>query len=142
MQCQVKTNNRPTKSPFVLSNSNSLADYFREIWDPNLLQKKQQFYAMFFNSKDKFICCRLLSTGDKTGYLADVNNLALVTLQCNAEYVVIAHNNPKCILKPSLYDLAITRKISAVMKLLKVTLIDHVILTPKAHITFDQLLLM
>lgn len=57
-------------------------------------------------------------------------------LLCNASGIIVAHNHPTRNLKPSSSDIKITAQIKEATKIMGIFLLDHIILTPDAHMSF------
>jgi DNA repair protein RadC len=55
-----------------------------------------------------------------------------------AAYVILAHNHPSGILKPSPDDLATTRQLVDAGRIVGISVLDHIIITEKGHLSFKQ----
>ena len=94
--------------------------------------------AFFLNRKNKLIGYRLICSGTAHQCIIDVKLLTSLALHTMASNVIIAHNHPSSILKPSKQDKEITEKIKSILALIDVTLLDHFIVTEKAYFSFVE----
>jgi len=69
-----------------------------------------------------------ISQGGLTGSVIDVRLIAQYAITANASAALLAHNHPSGTLKPSHSDIEITKKVKDAMKLLDITLLDHLII--------------
>lgn len=71
-----------------------------------------------------------LSKGGITGVSVDLRLLFAVVLKSLSVGIILCHNHPSGTLKPSEADKDITKKIKAAAKLLDISVLDHIIITP------------
>ena len=71
-----------------------------------------------------------MSSGGITGTLVDLRILFAVALKTLAISIIISHNHPSGILRPSHSDIILTNKIKKASELLDIKLLDHIIITP------------
>ena len=55
-----------------------------------------------------------------------------------AASVILAHNHPSGVLKPSPDDIAVTRQLVDAGKILGISVLDHIIITKKGHLSFKE----
>lgn len=55
-----------------------------------------------------------------------------------AASVILAHNHPSGLLKPSPDDLAVTAQMVEAGKILGISVLDHIIITPKGYLSFKE----
>ncbi|WP_061996559.1 JAB domain-containing protein [Clostridium sp. ATCC 25772] len=57
-----------------------------------------------------------------------VGEIFRIALLCNAKYLIIAHNHPSNNMKPSEYDIKITKQIGQIAKMFNMNLLDSIII--------------
>ena len=77
-----------------------------------------------------------LSKGGITGTLVDVRLVLKNALEVGATGIILAHNHPSGTLKPSEADKQITAKIKTAGTALDIKLLDHLIITEQAYVSF------
>jgi DNA repair protein RadC len=70
-------------------------------------------------------------TGGLTGTVADIRLILGIALKACACNIIISHNHPSGNLKPSGADQELTNKLKEAGKLIDITLLDHIILSPE-----------
>jgi len=96
--------------------------------------KKETFMVLFLNSWNHLLEFQTFAgTVDRAAvYPREVAEKCLLV---RATSVIIAHNHPSGICMPSEGDLATTRRIQEALATIDVRLVDHIIVTPTAHLS-------
>lgn len=102
-----------------------------ENWNKDEIELQESFKVMLLNNANRVKGILELSRGGITGTLVDVRIVFAVVLKSLTTAIILAHNHPSGILKPSEADRRITRKIQEAAKLFDVKLLDHLILSPE-----------
>lgn len=119
--------------------SSSLAyELIKSLWNTETICFQENFAALFFNTSKKVIGWRVLSTGTMNKCIVDIKLLASLALHCMATEVMIVHNHPSGNLNPSACDKDLTQTIKAALKLIDVTLLDHLIITEEGYYSFSD----
>jgi DNA repair protein RadC len=71
-----------------------------------------------------------ISQGGLTGTLVDLRILFAVTLKSLSVALIICHNHPSGLMRPSTADIELTEKIKKAAELFDIKLLDHLILAP------------
>lgn len=74
-----------------------------------------------------------ISYGKIDQVTVDYASVLKTALLSNASSIVIAHNHPSNILKPSETDIEMTRKIASICKVFRIKLIDSIIVVPNGE---------
>lgn len=98
--------------------------------------KHEEFWTVFLNNSNVIISKQQLSKGGITGTLVDVRLLMRKALELGAVGIIICHNHPSGTLKISEADKLITAKIKKAATVLDIKLLDHLIITEQAYISF------
>ena len=125
------------EQPKILS-SNDAHLLIKKLWDNENIFLQEQFAALFFNQAKRMIGWKVLSTGTMTKCIVDIKLLASLALQCMCTDVIITHNHPSGNLNPSACDKTLTQTIKDALKLIDVTLIDHLIITNDGYYSFSD----
>jgi len=96
----------------------------------------EEFWVVFLNQDNRVLGKKQLTKGGIASALVDVRMLFKAALEYAATGVIIAHNHPSGSLKPSLEDKKITQKVVDAGKFLDILLLDHLIITQNAYLSF------
>jgi len=95
-------------------------------------------WALLLDAKKKPLAVVQIGQGGEASSTVSVSELARAALLSGASAIVLAHNHPSGDPNPSDEDIAITKRIHAALRLLDVTLLDHIILTPDRHVSLKS----
>ena len=90
--------------------------------------KKEHFFAIYLNSKNKIIGEKLISVETINQSLVDHREIFKEAFKYNANAFVLVHNHPSGDPRPSPEDLEITKKIKECGKVTDIELLDHIII--------------
>lgn len=96
----------------------------------------EEFWVLFMNNSNVILSKQQLSKGGITGTLVDVRLLIKKTLELGAVAIIICHNHPSGTLIISEADKQITSKIKIAAAILDIKLLDHLIITEQAYVSF------
>ncbi|MCW3074049.1 MAG: repair protein [Flaviaesturariibacter sp.] len=128
---KVKNSERP-----VVLNAEGAIIVFQQNWEMDKINLLEQFKVLFLNRAHKVLGILHLSSGGITGTVADVRLIFAAAIKANAVSIIIAHNHPSGVLKPSSVDMDITQKIKSAGKILDVALLDHLIVSSEGFYSF------
>ena len=78
----------------------------------------------------------LISEGGITETCADVRVILQAALLTNSVAIILAHNHPSGSMKPSRQDMEITKQVKDAARLMRITVLDHLILTDTGYYSF------
>jgi len=113
-----------------INSSVNARDVLMEVWDKKLLNVQEQFYILLTDRRNNIIGYEDISKGGISGTIADITLVGAIATKALAKGVIIAHNHPSGDTSPSKEDLNLTNKIRDGLKLLEITLLDHIIFAP------------
>ena len=120
-----------SKKRKVFKDAKDVADYLRPLFlDTN---NNERLYALCLDSQDRLVACRVISDGDIDSSALDTRKLASIVLEVKAKKVILSHNHPNGSLVPSKADSIATQHTFELLRLLKVQLADHIIITDKSY---------
>lgn len=109
-------------------------------WDENKIGFVEQAKILLLNRAHRVLGIYEVSTGGVTGTIVDPKIVFIAALKANACSIILAHNHPSGNLKPSAADQELTRRIKEGGRLLEISMLDHLIVTPEAYYSFaDEL---
>jgi DNA repair protein RadC len=112
-----------------------VADYLRPLY---LDTNNERIYAVCLDADNRMIACRVISDGDIDSSAFDSRKLAAIVLEVKAKKVILSHNHPNGSLVPSPNDCRVTAMAFELLKLLKVQLVDHIIVTDKSYFSMSR----
>lgn len=95
-------------------------------------------FALYLTGGDELVDCRRVSHGSETLVNVDARRLAEAMLSSAAEKLYLAHNHPRGRPTPSQKDRELTRKLSAELALVGLTLLDHFIFADDTAISLSE----
>ncbi|MCL1938816.1 MAG: DNA repair protein RadC [Candidatus Azobacteroides sp.] len=107
-----------------IRNSRDIYDFFHPILGD---LPHEEFWALFVNRSHQIIDKLKISQGGVSGTLVDVKLIYKEAIARLASGIILCHNHPSGVAIPSKNDDHITAKIREGIKLLDMTLIDHLI---------------
>ncbi|NVK53828.1 MAG: JAB domain-containing protein [Flavobacteriaceae bacterium] len=111
-------------------------DAFQVAWrviDKDLIGIQEQFLAIYLNISNKVIGTRCHFCGGISSVTVDIKILLVTAIKLMASSIIVAHNHPSGVLKPSDQDLRLTGKLKEALKLLDIELFDHLIISPEGN---------
>lgn len=101
-------------------------DKIREYLIPKFTGRSEEIvYLLCMNNACKLLRAEIISKGSKSMAHVDLRKLAEIVFQCGAVSIVLAHNHPHGVAKPSTRDIETTRKIQKVLSQLNIEFLDH-----------------
>ena len=89
---------------------------------------KEHLRGLYLDSHYQLIHDEIISIGSLTSNIIHPREVFRPALEYSASAVILAHNHPSGIAKPSEADIMITRQIVEAGKILGISLLDHVVI--------------
>lgn len=96
----------------------------------------EEFWVLFLNNSNNIILKSQLSKGGISGTIVDVRLVFKLALENGATGLILCHNHPSGVLKPSEADKQITNKLKLAGDSLDVKVLDHLIITESKYYSF------
>jgi DNA repair protein RadC len=96
----------------------------------------EEFWMLILDRANQVIKEVYLSKGGIAGTVVDVRLICRAAIENSASGIIIAHNHPSGQLNPSEQDRQITKKLKEALKLLEISLLDHLIIGDKKYFSF------
>lgn len=102
-------------------------------------QTEEMVYLLCLNNACKLLKCEKISSGGLTQSSIDVRRLAEITFQCKAVNIVLAHNHPHGLARPSSQDIRVTDWLYGVLKPLGIELLDHFVVSGGDYVSMMEM---
>jgi DNA repair protein RadC len=96
------------------------------------------FMIAYLNTQNRLISLETVSVGTINEAQVYPREIVKLALSRNANSVILAHNHPSASLQPSSHDIETTRKITAALKTVSVSVIDHIIVAENQFTSFAE----
>ena len=113
-----------------ITSSGQAEQLLRNHWDHATIEHIETMKVILLNRSNRVLGIATLSTGGTSGCILDAKTVFQYALKANASSIILSHNHPSGNPRPSQNDLDISKKIKQGGKLLDISLLDHVIITP------------
>ena len=117
-----------------VKSSADVYELLKKIYGRNPIQ--EHFLVLLFNRANKLIGYYKHTIGGSTSTIADVTMIVGLATKALAHGIIVSHNHPSGSLKPSDPDQSLTEKLNHALKLVDITLLDHVIYTNEGYYSF------
>jgi len=135
IQLVYKTKVKASERPYI-SSSKTVYQLALQFWNPDTIEFFEQFKVLLLNQSNKVLGLYEVSSGGIAGTVVDLRLIFAAALKANAVSLIMIHNHPSGQTRPSGADIQITRKVKEAGKILDVTLLDHLIITPETYYSF------
>jgi len=101
-------------------------------------KKQEYFLAISLDGANHIIKKRVISMGTISQTLVHPREVFSPSIQDRAASVIVAHNHPSGVLKPSNEDIDITKRLNESSKILGIELLDHLIISKNGYFSFKE----
>lgn len=120
-----------------ITSSKDSADFIRQFYGDDL-EIFESMFILCLNQAQKTTGYAKISQGGIAGTVVDIRLIAKYAIENLAVSVIMAHNHPSGNFNPSQADISITEKCKKGLRLLDITLLDHIILTVDSHYSLQD----
>lgn len=99
---------------------------------------KEYFKVLFLNQSQEVLGYTLISEGGLTETSVDVRVILQAALLTNSVALILAHNHPSGNLRPSSEDINLTKQVKDAAKLMRITVLDHIIMSSEHYYSFSD----
>lgn len=125
---------RPVLNSMVhLLDSKRAAAFIRTLYSEDTIDYKEYFWVVHLSSTSRVLGVSNTSIGNFNGTVFSVREVVQQALLLHSVGVIIAHNHPGGSKAPSQEDHKLTETLKDALKLIEVTLMDHIILTSETY---------
>lgn len=126
------------KNLHKIVNSEDAYKYLLPTYKEGTICYKEYFKVLFLNQANQVLGYTLISEGGITETSVDVRVILQAALLTNSVALVLAHNHPSGNPRPSRQDMEITKQVKEAARLMRITVIDHLILTDAGYYSFSD----
>ncbi|PQJ22974.1 DNA repair protein RadC [Tenacibaculum sp. SG-28] len=124
------------ESEIAVSRISCSKDVFNAFHSHIATIEHEEFWVMYLNNSNVVLSKQQISKGGITATLVDVRLVLKKALELSAIGIILCHNHPSGIVKPSHADRNLTEKIRTAATTMDIALLDHLIITEKAYFSF------
>jgi DNA repair protein RadC len=117
--------------------SKDVSDIAHTFYEDGSIQYAEQFYILLCDRHNFVFSFAKISQGSLSGTVVDPRMIFQTALLSHASSVILIHNHPSGVVKPSQQDIDLTKKIREGGKLLEVQVLDHVIISDDKETFFS-----
>ena len=90
-------------------------------------RRNETVFLLCLDAKCKVLCCKEMGEGSINSAGVPIRRIVETALAANATSVVLAHNHPSGIARPSCEDVQTTRRVAAALSAVEIQLADHIV---------------
>lgn len=124
----------PEERQTINNSQDAYECFMRLIDDPS----KENFLVAYLNQGNRVIKAERISIGGITATLADPKVIFKSALLKEATAIVLCHNHPSGMAKPSKDDKLLTKKLIFAGKIMDITVMDHIIIGDNTFYSFAE----
>ena len=127
-----------------ITNSEAIFEIMKKVLlrENTIGRKKEHFWVIGLATNRKLQYLELVSLGSVSVAIVNPMEVFSFAVQKKTPNIILVHNHPSDELEPSNNDMEITEKIIEGGKLLNITVLDHIIITPNKYYSFcDEVVL-
>ena len=124
------------KNKISITSPEEAAGLLWDIFPKEQMELKERFCLILLDNAKHCLGWSVTSIGGKTATVVDTSEVVTIALLGAAQSVIISHNHPSGVLRPSMADLNLTRKLTRALSYLGITLEDHIILNKNSFYSF------
>jgi len=125
---------RSAKGLFVIQKAHDVLPLIMPIAD----KKQEHFLCLSLNGANEVIGNRVVTVGLLNSSQVHPREVFADVISDRAAFVILAHNHPSGVLKPSPEDITINQQMVEAGKILGIAVLDHIIITPKGYLSFKE----
>ena len=95
---------------------------------PNFIGRSDEaVFLLCLDAKCQVICCEMVSQGTASSAPFPFRKVVELVMKSKAASVILSHNHPGGIAVPSAEDIAVTKRLAALLSDIEVILVDHIV---------------
>lgn len=108
-------------------------------WNRKRIELVEEAKIILLDPKKRCLGVSSLSVGGMSETTVDTRIVMATALLAKASGIILAHNHPSCVLRPSFGDRAVTADIFKAGKIHNIQLVDHLIVSPYSYHSFGDM---
>ena len=119
-----------------IKSSREVAHFIRSLYEDGEIELQEHFIVLYLNQANHILGYYRHTIGGITGVVADVRLIMATALKSASTAIILVHNHPSSLVKPSESDKQLTKKIQEAGNILDIAVLDHLIITKDSHFSF------
>lgn len=95
--------------------------------------KKEHSHGLYLNCRQQLIYDEVISIGSMTANIVHPREVFAPALKHSAAGVIVVHNHPSGVSRPSEHDIRVTARLKAASEILCIPLLDHIIIAEDGY---------
>jgi DNA repair protein RadC len=130
-----KLKQKTSERPKVLDSKTNY-DLLLKCYDADTIEYRESFKVLLLNRGNKVLGVMNISEGGISETTVDIRLILQAALLSNASGIIISHNHPSGNINPSINDNSITTRIKKACEAINISLLDHIVVTPKSYYSY------
>ncbi|RXJ77889.1 hypothetical protein CRV03_02655 [Arcobacter sp. F155] len=126
---------------YLIQNQNikitSSQDVYQEL-KPYKNKQQEYFLALYLDGANNLLETKVITIGTLNQSLVHPREVFSYAIEKRCASIIVAHNHPSAILKPSSEDIEVTKRLKESGKILGIELLDHVIFTKDDFVSLKE----
>lgn len=101
--------------------------------------KKEHFVVFYLDTQNQIIQREIISIGTLNASLVHPREVFEPAIRHSTAQIILAHNHPSDSTEPSEEDIAVSRRLMEVGKIMGIDILDHVIVTKSSYVSMKEL---
>jgi len=124
-----------SQKPITIRTAKEAYEYLKDMRD----LPKEYLRGLYLNSHYRLIHDEVISIGSLNSNIIHPREVFKPALDYSASAVILAHNHPSGIKKPSQPDITITKQLKEAGTILGIELLDHIIIVKNSFVSIPEL---
>jgi len=116
---------------------NCSEDAYEEL-KPYKNKRQEYFLTLYLDGANNLLETKIITIGTLNQSLVHPREVFSYAIEKRCASIIVAHNHPSGILKPSDEDIRVTHRLKESGKILGIELLDHLIITNKGYISLQE----
>jgi len=99
-------------------------------------KKQEHFIVIYLDSANRVMESRVITIGTLNQSLVHPREVFSPAIEKRAASIILAHNHPSGIMRPSSQDLEVTNRLKEGAKILGIEILDHIIFSVNGYLSF------
>jgi DNA repair protein RadC len=117
-----------------ISSSKEVYEHLKEYHN----KQQEYFLTIYLDGANHIVDTKVITIGTLNQSLVHPREVFSYAIEKRCASIIVAHNHPSSILRPSTEDINITKRLEHSAKILGIELLDHVILTREGFYSFKE----
>jgi DNA repair protein RadC len=113
----------------------------KEVYDelsPYKNKQQEYFLSLYLDGANNLIETKIITIGTLNQSLVHPREVFSYAIEKRCASIIVAHNHPSGILKPSSEDITVTQRLKEAGQILGIELLDHIIFTKDAFVSLKE----